>query len=82
MSLSIIALRTRENKLETVTLELIGKAKRFYSKEINVILPVGVADYSSLITELEQAGADKIYVLKHAKLENYSTNFYKKVLQL
>lgn len=80
MSLSIIALRTRENKLETVTLELIGKAKRFYSKEINVILPVGLADYSSLITELEQAGADKIYVLKHAKLENYSTNFYKKVL--
>ena len=34
MSLSILALRTRNNKLETVALELLGKAKRFYNKEI------------------------------------------------
>lgn len=80
MSLSILALRTRNNELETVALELLGKAKRFYNKEINVILPVGTSDYTKLIKELEQAGANKIYIIKNEKLENYSTNYYKKAV--
>ena len=65
MSLSIVALRTRKNRLEDVSIELLGKAKRFYNAEVNVILPVGNSDYSFLVKELEQAGADKIYILKN-----------------
>ena len=77
MTLSILALRTRDNKLEDVAIELIGKAKRFYPNEVNVILPVGISDTADLIKEIEQAGADKIYLVKNDKLENYSTNFYR-----
>lgn len=80
MSLSILALRTRNNKLENVALELIGKAKQFYDKEINIILPVGTLDTSGLIEELEQAGANKIYLIKNEKLEFYSTNTYRQAI--
>ena len=80
MSLSILALRTRNNELEKVALELISKAKRFYDKDIEVILPVGNSDYSKLIEELEQMGANKIYIVKNEKLEIYSTAFYQKAV--
>lgn len=80
MSLSILALRTRENQLEEVTLELICKAKQFYNNEINIILPVGNSNAENLIKELEQAGANKIYLIKNEKLEFYSTNLYKKAI--
>lgn len=80
MSLSILALRTRENKLEEVTLELLGKAKTFYKEEINIILPTGNSCSTEIITQLEQAGASKIYLIKNEKLEYYSTNFYKKAV--
>ena len=38
MSLSILTLLKRDGSIEEVTLELLGKAKRFYNQEINVIL--------------------------------------------
>ncbi len=83
MSLSILALRTRNNNLESVVAELIGKAKRFYDKEINVILPVGLSDTNYLIKELQEAGANKIYLVKNEKLEIYNTLNYKEaVLQI
>lgn len=80
MSLAILALRTRNNELEKVALELISKAKRFYDKEIEIILPVGNADYTTLIEELEQMGANKIHIVKNEKLETYSTAFYQKAV--
>jgi len=80
MSLSILALLKRNGELEEVSLELIGKAKRFYIGEINVIILTGNNDISSAITQLEQAGANKIYIVKNDKLTNYSTLPYKDAL--
>ncbi len=80
MTLSIIALRSRNNKLEKVALELLGKAKRFYNEEINVIVPIGSSDSNEIIAELEQAGADKIFFLKNEHLEKYSTNLYREAI--
>ena len=53
MSLSILALRKRNNTIEEVALELINKAKRFYNDEINVILPVGNSDTAEHKKETE-----------------------------
>lgn len=80
MSLSILALKKRNGELEEVALELIGKAKRFYNEEVNVILPTDNTDNSKLISDIEQAGANKIYVIKNDKLSKYSTNYYKDAL--
>ena len=80
MSLSILALRTRKNELEEVALELIGKAKRFYNGEVNVILPVGNEDISNLIKKIELAGANKIYVVKNEILSKYATIPYKQAV--
>ena len=80
MTLSILALRTRANKLEEVAIELIGKAKRFYQGEVNVILPIGTSDTADLIKEIELAGADKIYLIKNDNLETYSTKFYRSAI--
>jgi len=77
MSLTVLALLNRNGSLESVALELIDKAKKFYNNEINVILPVADIDTTAIVSQLEQAGADKIYVVKNKKLAKYSTNHYK-----
>jgi len=78
MSLSVLALKKRDNELEKVVFELVGKAKRFYDGEINIILPVNTnTDCSKFISELEQAGCNKIYLVKNEKIGNYETITYK-----
>ncbi len=80
MSLCIVALRNRNNELERVALELLSKAKSIYNGAVEVILPVGNSDSSKLISELEQYGANKIYLLKNEKLENYDTRYFQKAI--
>lgn len=77
MSLSILAFFKRDGNIEEVTLELLGKAKRFYNNEINIILISGNEDNSNAISLLEQSGANKIFIIKNEKLNNYSTINYK-----
>lgn len=77
MSLSILAFFKRDGNIEEVTLELLGKAKRFYNQEINIILISGNEDNSNAISLLEQSGANKIFIIKNEKLNNYSTINYK-----
>ena len=77
MSLSILALFKRDGNIEEVTLELLGKAKRFYNNEINIILISGNEDNSNAISLLEQSGANKIFIIKNEKLNTYSTINYK-----
>lgn len=81
MTLTILALKTRNNKIEEVALELISKATRFYDKEISVILPTDTtSDNKENIKSLEKAGANKIYLLKNDKLNKYSTIYFKEAI--
>ena len=81
MSLAILALKKRNNDIEEVSLELISKAKRFYNKEICVILPAPESSDETInIEKLSRMGADKIYTVKSPKLAQYSTIYYKEAV--
>lgn len=80
----VFAQRTVDNKLEGVSLELVGVAKdlaqSLENKEISVILPTDLGDVTHLIDELSQAGANKIYLVQDERLKNYSTEYYSKTV--
>jgi len=79
----IIAERDSENKLTGNTLELIGAAKTLSSElngeEVSALLVAGEDDISSLIKEISEAGANKVYLVQDVILKEYSTELYAKV---
>lgn len=78
----VLAETTPENKIAGVTLELINAAKSMSQKlsgeEVGVLLLTGNNDAEPLLKELSEAGAQKIYLVQDAALENYSTELYTK----
>lgn len=71
----------RENSLKKVSFELLSKGQELAKKlngELNAIL-IG-NNIANLIAPLGHYGAQKVFVLEHPLLENYSTEGYVKVL--
>ena len=71
----------RENNLKKVSFELLSKAQELAQKldgELNAVL-IG-NNVSNLTAPLGHYGAQKVFLLEHPLLENYSTDGYLKVL--
>lgn len=80
----VIAEKNDENQLVGVTLELIGAAKNLSSQlngeEVSVLLLSGTENVDNLVTEMSQAGADKVYLVQDEALVQYSTELYSKAI--
>ncbi|HSA06590.1 MAG TPA: electron transfer flavoprotein subunit alpha/FixB family protein [Candidatus Gastranaerophilales bacterium] len=78
----VIAEKTSENTITGVTLELINAARRLSEKlnneEVGALLLAGNNNIESLVKELSEAGAQKIYLVQNENLEQYSTELYVK----
>lgn len=71
----------REQKLMNVSLEILGEARKLADKKgvkaCAVLIGYGV---KNLADELVKYGADKVYVVEHPLLKNYTTEGYAKVI--
>ena len=79
MSVCIVALRNRKNKIDDVVFELISKAREF-SAEISVILPVGLSDYRGFIEEFNSYGIKKVFIVQDEVLSEYNSLYYSKAI--
>lgn len=81
----VVAELTSENKLAPITLELIEAAKRLAkdldNEDVSVLLICGDIETSSIISQLEQAGAQKCYLIKGEKFAEYSTAYFAKAVE-
>lgn len=80
----VIAEKTQSGKLAGVSLELVGAAKELSSQlsgeEVSALLVTGDGDATPMIKELSEAGANKVYLIQDALLNEYSTELYSKAI--
>lgn len=78
----VLAEKNQENKIAGVTMELLNAAKDLSQKlngeEVAALLITGSGDIESLVKQLSEAGAQKVYLVQDSNLENYSTELYSK----
>lgn len=76
----VIAERTANNKLASVTLELVGAAKELAKnlsgEEVSALLIAGNGDVNDLVKQISDAGANKVYLVQNDALDEYSTELY------
>ncbi|MDD3593204.1 MAG: electron transfer flavoprotein subunit alpha/FixB family protein [Candidatus Gastranaerophilales bacterium] len=84
MKVSIFAQLNKDNRLEDVSLELLGAANQLAQKlddrEVGVLLLHNGGDCSHLISQLEQGGADKVYLIQNEKLAEYNALYFQKAV--
>ncbi len=71
----------RKNEYHNVTFELLGKARELadiLKEELAAVL-IG-ENVKSMAAELVKYGADKVYVIDHAKLKDYNDELYSEAL--
>lgn len=73
-----------KGRIVGVTKELLGSARgmsaELNGEEVAAVLVTGQSDVDTLCKELAENGADKVIVIQHDLLKDYSTELYSKVL--
>lgn len=72
----------RNNKINSVTFELLGEGRKLAKKlkaELSAVL-IG-SNVEDNIKELFAYGADKVYVLDHPALDNFNDEIYKSIIE-
>lgn len=80
----IYAQITRDNYVHTVFFELLDKAKELSTKlggvEVNAVLFASAEKIEGLKDAFQNMGVTKVYTFEDKRLENYSTEYYSKLL--
>ncbi|MBD3163893.1 electron transfer flavoprotein subunit alpha [Candidatus Woesearchaeota archaeon] len=71
---------TQHGKISRVVLELLGKGKEISGELDAKLAAVLITEKDEFSKELISYGADKVYVIEDARLKNYDTEAYTKVV--